>query len=83
MFVQNIGLAIGGAMIGWLLAYYGFVANAAQAPRAMHGITLLFSFLPGAFALAAGFATFWYPLDEPQVKQIEQDLAARKAAPAA
>ena len=81
VFVQNIGMAVGGAMIGWLLAYYGFVANATQAPRTMHGITLLFSLLPGAFALAAGVATFFYPLDEPQVKQIERELAARKVEP--
>ncbi len=82
VFVQKVGLAIGGAMIGWLLSYYGFIANATQTPRVEHGITLLFSLLPGAFALLAGFATIFYTLDEPQVKQIEQELAARKAGPA-
>ncbi|NBW88132.1 MAG: hypothetical protein EBR23_15210, partial [Planctomycetia bacterium] len=51
VFVQKVGLAIGSAMIGWLLAYHGYVANAAQTPRSLHGITLLFSLLPGAFAL--------------------------------
>ena len=80
VFVQNIGMAVGGALIGWLLAYYGFVANLVQTPRVVHGITLLFSLLPGAFALAAGFATIFYPLDEPQVKQMERELAARKGA---
>ncbi|WP_438482318.1 MFS transporter [Oleiharenicola lentus] len=82
---QKVGLAIGSAMIGWLLSYYGFVANAAQTPRAIHGINLLFTLLPGCFALLAGLAIFFYKLDEPQVKQIEADLAARKggAVPAA
>jgi GPH family glycoside/pentoside/hexuronide:cation symporter len=75
---QKVGLAIGSAMIGWLLAYVGFVANAEQTPRALHGINLLFSLLPGCFALLAGLAIVFYQLDEPQVKQIEQDLAARK-----
>ncbi len=79
VFVQSIGLAVGGAFIGWGLAYSGFVANATQAPAAAHGITLLFSLIPGAFALAAGFVTFFYPLDEPQVKEIERELASRKA----
>jgi GPH family glycoside/pentoside/hexuronide:cation symporter len=78
---HKISLALGGAMIGWLLGHYGFVANTVQSPRAIHGITLLFSLLPGALALAAGFATYFYPLDEPQVKQIERDLAARKGTP--
>ncbi|HEX2861947.1 MAG TPA: MFS transporter [Lacunisphaera sp.] len=79
---HKISLALGGAMIGWLLAYFGFAANAEQAPRVLHGITVMFSLLPGAFALAAGVAVFFYPLDEPQVKQIERELAARKGAPA-
>ena len=77
--VQKIGLAIGGAMIGWLNDYYGFVANAVQTPRALHGIILLFSLLPGAFCLAAGLAIVFYRLDEPQVKEIERELAGRKA----
>ncbi len=79
--IHKVSLAIGGAMIGWLLDHYGFVANAEQTPRALHGIVLLFSLLPGVLALAAGLAVFFYPLDEAQVKQIELDLAARKAVP--
>ena len=80
VFIQKVGLAIGSGMLGWLLAYFGYEANVAQAPRAIHGITIVFSLLPGAFALAAGFATFFYKLDEPQVKEIERELAARKGA---
>jgi GPH family glycoside/pentoside/hexuronide:cation symporter len=84
VFVQKVGLALGAATIGWLLAGLGFQANAAQTPGVVHGITLVFSLIPGLFALAAGLAIFLYPLDEPQVKAIERDLAARKqgAAPA-
>ena len=77
--VQKIGLAIGGGMIGWLLGRYGYVANAVQTPRALHAINLLFAAIPGCFALLAGLAIIFYKLDEPQVKQIELDLAARKA----
>ncbi|HYC71138.1 MAG TPA: MFS transporter [Opitutaceae bacterium] len=77
---QKVGLAIGGAMIGWLLARFGFVADAAQTESALHGIRVLFGLLPGLFAVAAGVAIFFYPLDEPTVKQIERELAARKGA---
>ena len=80
--VQKIGLAIGGGLIGWLLSYYGYVANAVQTPRAIHGITLLFAALPGVFALLAGAAIIFYPLDEPQVKRMEAELASRKGAAA-
>ena len=55
------------------------MANATQSPAVIHGITLLFSLLPGVFALLAGLAIIFYKLDEPQVKQIERDLAERKA----
>jgi len=79
VFVQKVGLAIGSAMIGWLLSHYGYVADAVQTPRSLHGITLLFSVLPGVFALLSGLAIFFYPLEESQVKEIERDLAARKA----
>lgn len=83
VFVQKVGLAIGSAMIGWLLAYYGYVAEAEQSARSLHGITLLFSLLPGCFALLSGLAIFFYPLEESRVKQMEADLAARKQAAAA
>jgi GPH family glycoside/pentoside/hexuronide:cation symporter len=83
VFVQKVGLAIGSAMIGWLLAYYGYVAEAEQTARSLHGITLLFSLLPSCFALVSGLAIFFYPLDEAEVKQMEAELAARKQAAAA
>jgi GPH family glycoside/pentoside/hexuronide:cation symporter len=79
VFIQKVGLAIGSAMIGWLLAHYGYVAEAEQTPRALHGILLLFSVLPAGFALLSGLAIVFYPLEEDQVKAIERDLAARKA----
>jgi GPH family glycoside/pentoside/hexuronide:cation symporter len=78
VFVQKVGLAIGSAMIGWLLAYYGYVAEAEQSARALHGITLLYSAFPGAFALLSGLAIYFYRLEETDVKTIEADLARRK-----
>jgi GPH family glycoside/pentoside/hexuronide:cation symporter len=75
---HKLSMAFGGAMIGWLLAYYGFVANADQTPQVLHGVSLIFNVLPGALALGAGFMTFFYPLDEADMKRIERDLALRK-----
>lgn len=78
---QKVGLALGGALIGWLLEpWFGFVADAVQAGPALHGIRVLFGLLPGIFAVAAGVTVFLYRLDETAVKQIERDLAARKGA---
>jgi GPH family glycoside/pentoside/hexuronide:cation symporter len=68
-------------MLGWLMAFYGFIPNIAQSARALFGINLAFSLLPGLFALLSGLAIFFYRLDEPLVKQIERDLQARSPAP--
>ncbi len=78
VFSQKMGLAIGAALAGWLLDYYGFVANAAQADRTLHGINLMFSIGPAVFAILGGVAIFFYPISEAQVKTIERDLTARK-----
>lgn len=80
VFVQKVGLAIGSAMLGWLLSYFGYIAEVEQTPRALLGITLLFSVLPASFALLSGFAIVFYPLEESDVKRIEVALAARKGA---
>lgn len=85
VFAQKVGLALGSAMLGWLLNYYDYVPNAVQSPRALFGIHLVFAVLPCTFALLSGLSVIFYGLDEPTVKQVERDLAARKhpAAPAA
>ena len=83
VFAQKVGLAIGAAMIGWLLDKYGFVANATQTPRALHGIAILFAILPAIFGGLSGLAILFYRIDEPTVKQIERELAARKSEPPA
>jgi GPH family glycoside/pentoside/hexuronide:cation symporter len=83
VFSQKLGLAIGAALGGWMLHYYGFVANEAQNGRTLHGINLMFSIGPAVFAILGGLAIFFYPLTEVQVKTIERDLTARKGSAAA
>ncbi len=80
VFAQKVGLAVGGALLGQFLSFYGFVPNAVQSARTLHGILLVFSLVPAAFGVLSGLAIFFYKLDEPQVRSIEQELAARKAA---
>lgn len=82
VFAQKMGLAIGSALLGWMLAWFGFVANAEQTPHAQQGILVLFSLLPAAFSLLSAAAIYFYTLDEPLVKRVEQELASRRAATA-
>lgn len=43
---QKFGWAIGSAITGWLLSYFGFQANMVQNQATLHGIKLFLSFLP-------------------------------------
>lgn len=78
MFAQKMGLTIGGGAAGWMLGYYGFVANQPQSENSLMGIRVMFSIFPGVLALANGVILKWYPLSEVMVKTIESDLAERR-----
>jgi GPH family glycoside/pentoside/hexuronide:cation symporter len=82
VFSQKVGLAIGAGALGWILQYYGFVANTDQAAGTTNGIRLLFSAIPGALALLGALAIFFYPITDVRMKEIEADLALRKASAA-
>lgn len=78
-FGQKMGIAIGGAVAGWILGYVGFIANAAQTEQSLLGIRLLYSIGPAVFAMLTVATIYYYPLTESKVKQIEKELAERKA----
>jgi glycoside/pentoside/hexuronide:cation symporter, GPH family len=78
-FAQKMGLALGVAIAGWVLGWSGFVANVAQNEGTLTAIRWLFSLAPAVFALLNVAALVWYPLTDRTVRQIEQELAARRA----
>jgi glycoside/pentoside/hexuronide:cation symporter, GPH family len=77
-FAQKFGWAIGGALAGWLLAYYGFKANVVQTETAQNGIRLMISVIPAVGSLLAAGTAWFYTLNEPMMKEIEQELTKRK-----
>jgi glycoside/pentoside/hexuronide:cation symporter, GPH family len=79
VFSQKVGLAMGTGAVGWVLAYCGFVANVDQGATANLGIRLMFSVIPGVLALLGAAAIFFYPLTDRMMKDIERDLAQRRA----
>jgi GPH family glycoside/pentoside/hexuronide:cation symporter len=76
MFAQKMGLTIGGAASGWLLAAYGFVANQDQTPEALMGIRVMFCIIPGALALLNGIILLFYPLNTDETEQMYRELKA-------
>lgn len=79
-FSQKLGGAIASAAIAWVLAGMGYVANQSQSDASQHGIVLLMTVIPGLVALLAAWTMRFYPLDDAQLAQIQQALAARHAA---
>jgi GPH family glycoside/pentoside/hexuronide:cation symporter len=77
-FAQKFGLAIGSAMAGWLLAYFGFKANIEQTVATQNGIRLMMSIIPAIGGILSTLAVLFYELDEPLMKKIEQELKERK-----
>ncbi|MBK0369103.1 MFS transporter [Flavobacterium agrisoli] len=71
---QKFGWTIGGAATGWLLAYYGFVANAEQTAGTQNGIQLMLSILPAIAAAISVLFILFYPLSEEKLQEIETDL---------
>jgi len=78
MFAQKFGMSIGGGLAGWLLGIYGFQADAIQSEKTLMGLRVLFSILPGLFAVANGIVLIWYPLSDAMVRKIEEELAERR-----
>jgi GPH family glycoside/pentoside/hexuronide:cation symporter len=80
MFAQKMGLTIGGAASGWMLAAFGFVANQDQTPEALLGIRIMFCIIPGALALLNGFILLFYPLNTARTEHMHRELKAMREA---
>ncbi|WP_321335182.1 MFS transporter [uncultured Bacteroides sp.] len=75
---QKFGWAIGSAITGWLLAYYGFKANVVQSEETIHGIKMFLSFLPAIGTVLSVFFISMYPLSEKKMKVITEELEAKR-----
>jgi GPH family glycoside/pentoside/hexuronide:cation symporter len=84
VFALWAGLALGGAIAGWLLSAYGLVSAAAvQTTRTQTGILLTASIYAGLFFFAAAACLFFYPLTSAKNQSIANELADRRKKPPA
>lgn len=79
-FSQKLGGALASAVIAWVLAGMGYVANEAQSDASQLGIVLLLTVIPGVVALLAAWTMRFYPLDESTLVQVQAELQARREA---
>jgi len=78
-FAQKLGGALAGAMIGWMLASLGYVANQVQTGASEQGIVLLMTVIPAVFAVLAIPLIWMYPLNDQKLQSVQNELEQRKA----
>lgn len=78
VFGLKAGLGFGGALAGYLLSMYGYVANVPQNAEAVNGIRLTASVFPAiCFFLGVGLLLF-YQIDKKMEYTLEKELAERR-----
>ncbi len=75
---QKMGWTLGGALTGWMLAYYGFEANTVQSEQAKEGIRMMMSFIPAIGAIGSAIFIYFYKLDDAFVLKINRELTERR-----
>jgi glycoside/pentoside/hexuronide:cation symporter, GPH family len=79
VFALWAGLALGGAIAGWLFSLYGFVSDAAvQTAQAQRGIVLTGSVYAGLAFLATAICLLFYPISREGNQKIAAELAERR-----
>jgi sugar (glycoside-pentoside-hexuronide) transporter len=78
VFALWIGLALGGAVAGWLLSLYGYVANVEQSAHALLGIRMIASVWAGAAFLACAVCLLFYGISMKLNLTISHDLSERR-----
>ncbi|MCT4705195.1 MFS transporter [Enterobacteriaceae bacterium H16N7] len=79
LFFLKVGLAVAGAMVGFLLSWYGYDAGAKQqAPAALNGIVMLFTVIPGVGYLITAGVVRLLKVDRELMKTIQADLEKRR-----
>jgi GPH family glycoside/pentoside/hexuronide:cation symporter len=78
VFGLKFGLGVGGALTGWLLAQFGYVANVEQTAATLNGIRYLISVIPGVFFLLGVIALYVYPITLEMERRIGLELNDRR-----
>ncbi len=76
---QKMGWTLGGALTGWILAFYGFEANMEQTEAAKTGIRMMISILPALGAFLSAAILVFYKLDDRFMQKINKELTERRA----
>ncbi|CAM3153227.1 glycoside-pentoside-hexuronide (GPH):cation symporter [Vibrio mytili] len=72
LFAIKLGIAVGGAAVGWVLAAAGYVGGAeVQTAEAVTAINLLFTVIPGIIFMSLAVIMLFYKLDNQRLAQVK------------
>ncbi len=77
VFFIKVGVALGSAMSGWLLAFYGYEAGTVS-EHVNSGIAFSFCILPALMSVLVVIIMRWYTLDTQQVEAAQQQIQAAR-----
>jgi len=78
VFGLKAGLGFGGAIGGWLLAHYGYVANVQQTEQALLGIRLTASIFPAIPFAISVVLLFFYSINKQTEFKMQDELIERR-----
>ncbi|SEA00199.1 glycoside-pentoside-hexuronide (GPH):cation symporter [Alkalimonas amylolytica] len=79
IFFIKLGLAVGGALAGWLLAFHQYQPNVVQTVETQQGILWSFTIWPAIASLLVAAVMSRYILTRQRVHQVADDLQQRQA----
>lgn len=77
-FAQKISMGLSSVVVGWVLTLTGYVANQAQTPAALNGITFLYIGVTLLCTIGQIIIFIFYNLDD-KMPQVREELAERNA----
>ena len=78
VFALWVGLALGGAIAGWLFSSYGYVANAVQTASSLEGIRLTAAVWAGLAFAACAACLLLYPITKEVNLKVADELSERR-----
>lgn len=73
-FAQKAGMGVAGAMLGWMLDFFGYLPDQPQTGFAILGIGLLLTLIPGVFHMIMGGLMFRYRITDRYYDEIKAEL---------
>ncbi len=78
-FCQKLGMGIAGGLLGYLLSYFNYQADAEQSEYTLNGLALMVTVIPALFHLAVGLLMYKYFISNEYYDEISADLHLAKS----